>query len=272
MPVLADFALTDDLLWRAFTRGNAVDGPFTLAFGGFLGPLVELCVARRTRPDAFRSVQLRGQEWHAVELAATKSIISGLTRGSRWGLFPFVRAPSLADAPPEWEQWRLRLQHAAELVDFPRVVAKQIVGALTELVDNIYEHSQAPVTGIAGYYAHDGAVEFVVSDAGIGVLASLRRAPLYADLSDTGIALRAALQDGVTSRVSGRGGDGIGSLFRALAGYEGELRFRSGDHALTIRGRTLSLAGHVEVAQRAPLPGLTISILCRSPRRPFMRT
>ena len=55
-------------------------------------------------------------------------------------------------------------------------------------------------------------------------------------------------------------GYGIGQLFRALAHDTAELRFRSGDHAQRLWGDAPSLTGQEELAQKAWLDGLSISI------------
>ena len=105
-----------------------------------------------------------------------------------------------------------------------------------------------------------------MSDAGIGVLASLRTSPDYVYLQDAGEALKVAVEDGNSrlGRACGNG-FGIGQMFRALANHDGELRFRSGDHALAVRGHSPTLQGCVEIGHKAQLIGLTISVLCRTP-------
>jgi hypothetical protein len=55
-------------------------------------------------------------------------------------------------------------------------------------------------------------------------------------------------------------------LFRKLAGHGGEVRFRSGDHALMISSDQISLDAKASVIQRPLLPGLTVSVLCRVSR------
>ena len=137
------------------------------------------------------------------------------------------------------------------------------MGALGELQDNIFEHSGRPATGLVAYGAGNGAFEFVVADAGRGVLASLRENPEFARLADSGVALRVAASDGASRYARSTGhGYGISQLFRALAHHSARLRFRSGDHALRVWGDAPSLAGHVELAQKAWLDGLTITIHC----------
>ena len=84
--------------------------------------------------------------------------------------------------------------------------------------------------------------------------------------------MQAAISDGASrfGRDAGRG-YGIGKLFRALAHEQGYLRFRSGDHALTLSGDNLSLTGNLEVAEKAALPGFVVSVLCRASHPPNSR-
>lgn len=43
---------------------------------------------------------------------------------------------------------------------------------------NIYEHSGRPGTGLAAFRVGEGVFEFAVADSGIGVLESLKPAPI----------------------------------------------------------------------------------------------
>ena len=142
-------------------------------------------------------------------------------------------------------------------------LAAGLMGALGELQDNVFEHSGRPVTGLVAYGAGNGAFEFVVADAGRGVLASLRENPEFAHLADSGAALRVAASDGA-SRYAPQHRTWLRhrSAFRALAHHTAGLRFRSGDHALRLWGDAPSLAGQVELAQKAWLDGLTITVRC----------
>ncbi len=134
------------------------------------------------------------------------------------------------------------------------------MGALGELPDNVFEHSGRPESGVVAYAAHNGAL-FVVADAGRGVLASLRDNPEFSLLADSEAALRVAASDGASRHARNTGhGYGIGQVFRALAHDAAELR---------LWGDAPSLIGHVELAQKAWLDGLTITVRCApdAPRR-----
>jgi anti-sigma regulatory factor (Ser/Thr protein kinase) len=161
-----------------------------------------------------------------------------------------------------WVAFRLAAQQAAVGCGFHRKVAAQLIGAIGEMHSNIYEHSEAPATGLVAFNATPGTFEFVVADHGIGVLKSLRTARRYADLADHGGALQLVLRDGVTRHVSGTGrGYGFRPLFIGLANLNGHLRFRSGDYALTIDGKNPTLMSH-KLSQKPAIAGFFASIAC----------
>lgn len=151
-----------------------------------------------------------------------------------------------------------------ECAGLSTVVAGQLVAAMQELENNVHEHAEAAETGVIAYRAEPGEFEFVAADRGIGILASLRRYVGYAALPDDGKALEAALTDGVSrhGRDSNRG-HGFRPIFTGLMNLSGELRFRSGDHAITIDGTSPTLATS-RIAQKAPIDGFFASVRCRT--------
>jgi hypothetical protein len=148
----------------------------------------------------------------------------------------------------------------------PAKVAAQLIAALGEMHSNIYEHSGASATGLVAFRAAPNRFEFVVADRGMGVLKSLHTCGDYLYVADHGEALRMVLTEGV-SRYGARAGRGYGfrPLFIGLANLSGSLRFRSGDHALTIDGSNPSLMT-ARVAQKVYLEGLVISVTCNGGR------
>ncbi len=191
--------------------------------------------------------------------------MSGAGARDRAGVFPLSRY-DLDDGGserPVWDQWAKHAENAAVGAGLAKGLTAGLMGALGELMDNVFEHSDRPETGLVAYAASEGAFEFVVADAGRGVLASLRENPDFGGLSDCGVALRVAASDGASRYARSTGhGYGIGQLFRALAHDAAELRFRSGDYALRLWGDAPRLTGHVELAQKAWLDGLTVSVRC----------
>jgi hypothetical protein len=139
----------------------------------------------------------------------------------------------------------------------------QLVAAMEELENNIHEHSDAAETGILAFRAAPGLFEFVATDRGIGVLASLRKCTKFRPLDDHGKALSAALADGI-SRFDERGrGNGFRPIFIGLMNLRGSLRFRSGDHALLMDGASPKLAT-AQLAQKPTIDGFFASVCCRT--------
>lgn len=151
------------------------------------------------------------------------------------------------------------------LTSFSKHIAKQVVAGIRELGDNIAEHSEAPDTGLLAYQIRRDSFSFVVADHGIGIVNSLQRCKKYSDLSDYGTALHEALTEGVSRHGPNSGrGHGFDSMFRRLADLQGELRFRSGDHALEIDGTSPDLT-QAKTTQKPEIDGLFISVKCRLP-------
>ena len=262
----SNFAGADDLLGAGQTGALARAGPVSVVRTGRIGPLIEIVVARRAAPDAYAQVTIEAPFAATIDHALDHRQASGLDKGNRSGVFPLIELGSEGEQIDVWRHWLSRADQAAKAAGFPDRTAAELIGALGELEDNVFRHSQAYETGLAAYAASALGFEMVVCDGGCGVLASLRSNPGYADLQDAGEALRVAVADGQSrlGRDSGAG-YGMGQMFRALANHDGDLRFRSDDHALEVRGH--SLQGELKLTHVAPLPGLTISALCRpSPR------
>lgn len=136
----------------------------------------------------------------------------------------------------------LEAQKAALASGLPQKLVPMLVGALNEMQSNVYDHSGRPASGVAAYRGSQGHFEFVVSDGGMGVMASLASCPDYAEITDQSEALRLMLTDGVSRHgKSEKRGTGFRALFSGLANLGSDLRFRSGNQALTIRGMNPSI-------------------------------
>jgi hypothetical protein len=261
----ADFETADDLLWQAVAGRLTTLGTMTLTRSGRIGPLVELAMATAALADCYSDVMVEPQLFHQVERALRDGAISGAGARDRAGVFPLSRV-NLDGAMTEclaWEQWAKHAENAAVAAGLTKGLVAGLMGALGELQDNVFEHSGRPESGVVAYAASEGAFEFVVADAGRGVLESLCENPEFSLLQDSGAALQVAASDGASRYARSTGhGYGIGHLFRALAHDAAELRFRSGDYALRLWGDAPSLTGQVELAQKAWLDGLTITVRC----------
>lgn len=259
-----NFAALDGLAFAA-ERGKLDGRPIPMLTAQEIGPVLEL--ARLSECRLLPAPQ--GAPW--LELNGFGPMVQALYGGrTNWicptsRLIGFLRtAPTLAPGDVAWTAFGLAAQKAATEMGFPRSIAAQLTAALGELHSNVYEHSQAPETGVVAFSAHRGWFEFVASDRGIGVLESLRSGPDHATLNDHGEALRLTLTDGVSRFGSNSDrGHGFRPLFIGLANLNGALRFRSGDHALLIDGRNPSLMT-ARSAQKTAIQGFFVSVTCQT--------
>ncbi len=263
---LQEYRLVDQIA-IAYEKGIAnplehvtADLPFSV------GVLVELAILKHSNP-VFSNVLSRYHRPSIVRSIYTAQqsrnlAITGQNRYTKWGAF------CLSDVRPEDFKERLfSFELAArKAMPFKRSVSQakaNICGALQELVDNIFEHSESGQTGLLMFLGAADSFELAVGDAGIGVLASLRSNPTYSFLTDSGAALTFALTDGHSryGRSAGRG-SGFTTLFRALRTLDANLRFRSGNCALEVVGRSPVLDG-AHVSQKAHLQGFVVSLKLR---------
>lgn len=260
------FAAVDELAY-AGQKGLATDER-ELGAAESLGPLVEAChlatagLVPGLRPTSF-------------SLDGCSEFVRELARETQYWIKPggslaILRASTPTMDEHAWAAFGMEAQRGALATGFDRRTAQELIGAFCELFDNVYEHSGYPNTGLAAFRCTGKTFEMCCVDQGVGVLESLRQCPKYAGLADHGEALQLALSDGVSrfGETSGRG-YGFRALFVGLANHWGYLRFRSGDQALTIDGRSPSTAT-AKVSQKPYSPGLVVSVSC-SRSQPLQR-
>jgi len=262
--IYADFSVANDLLQEANRGRLANHHPVALEKSGRIGPLVEIALAALQHPAQYRSVVVNSQFATGLTEALQKRLPFGSGYQDRAGVFPLgLINPVTADDTLDWDLWTKHAENIATAQGLNRHLIAALLGALVELQDNVYEHSNAPDTGLVAYAVTPTSFEFVVADQGIGVLSSLKQNPKFAEVSDAGLALELAITDGVSRfpAESGRG-QGFHQLFRALVGHNAELRFRSDDHALTLHPGSDITSGATILAQVASLSGFSISVFC----------
>ena len=255
-----NFAAVDDLGF-AGAKGrldNLLPGlHFT---GSLLGPLLELRHLQRsgtvTSAPNWLDPATLGELWRALD--GSQRVWYGAPERAL-GLMKLTTK----SRPLEWTGFAMSLKRAGIAAGLSRDWAAQMTAAVREMESNIHEHSGAPATGILAYRSVPGVFEFVVADLGLGVLATLREAADYSNLTDHAEALRIALTDGASRLGAGQGrGYGFHDLFVGLANRQASLRFRSGTAALTIGGA--SPGGlQAQMASKAPLKGFFVSVTCR---------
>lgn len=148
-----------------------------------------------------------------------------------------IAIPAALGRDTAWTAFLKRAEVTARTVGFADSVAAGLAGAIHELADNVIQHSEAPGSGLAAFALAAGAFEYVVADSGIGMLASLRRAPEFRSLRDDLEALPLAVTPGVSRHGRGVGyGYGYRAVFLPLRAAHGMIRLRSGQAVLEIAG------------------------------------
>lgn len=264
------FAVLDDALLTPPDRANRIKQVLASRHVVGIGPALEYALQQPQYPTILPSLE-------SLSPSQTKTALLGVLRSA--GQSDQLRSTSLDPLSVEfaslryresaldgagWTAYLQRLKNAAKCGGFSDSTAKGLVGAVKELVENVDLHSNAADSGVTGYAFTDHTFEFVIADAGIGVLESLRRCPDYGQLADHGDALHTALTDG-ESRFGRNTNHGCGfrQLFVALANLYGSLRFRSGDHRLAIEGSSPGLPT-ATIAQTAEYQGLMVAVCCRT--------
>lgn len=234
---------------------------------GDIGPLIELLLYSRTNGGLISSLDdLQAMRRVRALVDALQAQRRGLpvylddqASGRRVG---FIATAHKGRSGHPWDDFCLKARAAAEQAGLQDTEARALIGALVEIEENVHLHSERVDDGVVAFAATPQRFELVVADSGIGALRSLRTHPDYAELSDEGTALRLALENG-HSRYGRDSGHGLGfnRLFIGLAALKAELRFRSGDHALTIAGTGPRLVA-ATTTQRPALQGFMASIAC----------
>ncbi len=228
-----------------------------------IGPLLELLALDRAAILPMEALP-RG-ETGQILAHATRAMQTGhghhVIGAVRLGFVLTNRDPQASDQT-HWIAFCRKAQEAAEL-SLPKPIARGLIGALREIEENVHLHSERSSDGVVGYRGTNTDFEFVVADSGVGILSSLRKSPEYTQLADCGTAIKLALTDGhsrLRHTLPNRG-YGFHDLFVGLANLNGSLRFRSGDHALTIDGTSPSLMT-ARLTQKVEIPGFLASIVC----------
>lgn len=133
--------------------------------------------------------------------------------------------------------------------DIDRSVLKAMEWSLNEITDNVLNHAGKNIPGFiqATWFRNQRTMEFVVSDAGMGIAKSLGE-------TDHMIALERAVQEGVTRNSETNQGNGLFGSYRIAANSHGTFNIFSGFSTLY-----LTDSGKVKIKpSRVPFKGTTV--------------
>jgi hypothetical protein len=193
------FEVVDDLV-GAHARGRLNGAPQVRYAVRDMCPLIELMMEAsngRTGPllqtgwlDSITQQDLR------AALASNQNIWLDETR--RRGFMRTTFDPRVKADDLQRNRFLIAARTAAETSGLVKPVAQCLAAALREMESNIHEHSGAAATGILAFQARPSLFEFVAADCGAGVLATLREDEEFAEFTDHGLAMHAALQENVS--------------------------------------------------------------------------
>jgi anti-sigma regulatory factor (Ser/Thr protein kinase) len=252
------FTAVDGLAFAA-AKGRLAAAPPRIYSAASVGALIELLILSR---DGLLP-KLEGNQW--VDFSLAENLYAAYQRNDRLWVCPTTKQRALfrtseKDSQDTAGRFCVAAEKAARSVGLSKGVARQLVAALGEMLDNVHLHSKSLATGLAAFDANAQKFEFVVADRGVGIVRSLKECNEYSELSDHGDALEFALTDGCSRY--GRGtnhGHGFAPLFVGLSNLNCSLRFRTGDHALTIDGRDPKNIPWRKIA-KPPIPGFLASV------------
>jgi hypothetical protein len=145
-------------------------------------------------------------------------------------------------------------------IGFTPMTAKAITGAVSEIINNVWEHAQATSPALLAYNLEPARVNIGIADLGVGVLASLHSNPRYASLATSMAALKKAMMVGVSRCEEAGRGYGFDVVLRAIADQWGAVRLRTGQAILEFHGATD--LRHATASYGVDLPGLQVAFTC----------
>jgi hypothetical protein len=265
------FDLLEDVMFLPPDRYEGIVGQATVAR---IGPLVEYAYHHYEGATAQLNALFDDQMSGALAREFQRANLSQASNNTSIKARPleFFRPPQSLEEyeNPNWFPFCERLKDAGVKAGLSKQFSQALVGTFEEMTGNLLDHSERPRSGIVGYRWVPGEFEYVVADAGIGVLNSLRQHPDYSWLADSGEALETAISNG-ESRFGRRKlhGTGFNGLMFNIAQRNSFLRFRSGDHSHSIDGTrpvTLKKTNHC-----AHFNGFLISVICRPLKKELIK-
>ncbi len=122
-----------------------------------------------------------------------------------------------------------------------KMLRSTTLSLLSELISNVYDHSQTQINGYAALqlYAHGNQVQVVVSDSGLGIVNTLRpalaaQAPGLMAMSDTELVVE-AFRSGLSRYGLPERGTGLKSCARHAMKFNATLDVRLDEKRVTLR-------------------------------------
>lgn len=230
--------------------------------GDRVGPIVEYEFYRRNGGGHLPRLMdhTRSQIAHRVSRVLDGDTSSAANHSLQAVVADVIAIPDMLGRDVAWTAYLKRAEMTARAVGFADTVAAGLVGAIHELADNVVRHSDAQTPSVAAFARTESAFEYVVADAGVGMLASLQRASEFRSLRDDLEALPLAVTPGVSRHGRGVGyGYGYRAVFLPLKAAFGSVRLRSGSAVLEVVSTSTS-SDQGRCSQRPHHQGVVVSV------------
>jgi anti-sigma regulatory factor (Ser/Thr protein kinase) len=133
-----------------------------------------------------------------------------------------------------WTSLKMEFMKTLRKNGFTNSISSRITGAVAELTNNVWDHSERTDTGLLAFQVRNRKFTLVIADLGIGILESLRRNPLYSSISTHRAAMEKSLVPGVSRFGDLSRGMGFIDFLSVVTDLHGIARLRTGNIALTI--------------------------------------
>lgn len=153
----------------------------------------------------------------------------------------YTQIPATQYASPEDQSKAVNRIVNAILGAIPEMERKDFAAlewAINELTDNVLVHSESSVGGfvqVSTFVRNKKRVTFIVADAGIGILASLKRG--HPELGNDADALDRAIREGITRDKSVGQGNGLFGSYQICSHSDGFFQVESRYGKLVFEGR-----------------------------------
>ena len=235
------------MLHRAITKRGLADLvlDFSECAAAFPGAMLALCseVSRRRVTGVDFDLRLPTNEWLGrMFLNSNWAHHIQPERYPESGYRGYVRVPMTQfEMPGQQHSLVDQMVNAilCSLTELSRGDLGAIEWALNEITDNVLNHADSPIGGLAQLvnYKKSGRVEFVVADPGIGIPHSLRRG--HPELRWDSEALDQAIREGVTGDSSLGQGNGLFGTLELCQVGSGYLHVHSSYARFTYRSGEL---------------------------------
>jgi anti-sigma regulatory factor (Ser/Thr protein kinase) len=219
---------------------------------------IELASWKLSNPENVVISAKNSKTWQTIELLGWPNI-NDFTKAQKESLV-LQRLPA-TPADNSWTALKMEFMRTLRTNGFSKTVSSRITGAIAELTNNVWDHSERTNTGLLGFDVRNQQFTVVIADFGIGVLESLRKNPAHQAVLTPAAAIEKALIPGISRFQDPSRGAGFIDFLSVVTDLHGVARLRTGNVALTI-----SRTQEKEVRSReylVDLPGFQICLYAR---------